>query len=109
MNVIYVGNRPFKTAVEAAQEVSRLSGEDAGVWQISRALLWNKGFVNGVPVFAKETPVAAAGMAAAEAAAAEAAGAASFGEETEPGRPPGRAPLLRIREAYAGGIPPRWR
>jgi hypothetical protein len=99
MMIIYVGSRPFKTAAEAAQEVSRLSGEDAGAWQISRALLWNKGFVNGVPVFAKEAPVVAAGMAAAEAAAAEA---------TATGRLR-RAPLLRIGEAYAGGIPPRWR
>jgi hypothetical protein len=95
MRAIYAGSRHFNTAAEAAQEVCRLSGEDAGAWQINRALLWNKGFVNGVPVFAKETE---------DAGAAEAAGDAA-----EPGKPPRRAPLIRIGEVYTGGIPPRWR
>jgi hypothetical protein len=95
MRVIYAGSRPFNTAAEAAQEVCRLSGEDAGVWQISHALLWNKGFVNGVPVFARETEDAVTAEAVEEAA--------------EPGKQPSRAPLIRIGKAYAGGIPPRWR
>jgi hypothetical protein len=95
MRVIYAGSRPFNTAAEAAQEVCRLSGEDAGVWQINRALLWNKGFVNGVPVFVRETEDAGTAEAVEEAA--------------EPDKPPRRAPLIRIGEVYIGGIPPRWR
>jgi hypothetical protein len=93
--MIYVGNRAFKTEHEAAQEVTRISGEDAGVWQISRALLWHKGLVNGVPVFAREREDPDNDGAA--------------GKEATPGKPPRRARLLRIEEVYAGGIPPRWR
>jgi hypothetical protein len=92
MKLIYAGRRPFKTAREAAREVARISGEDTEVWQITRALLWETGFVNGIPVFAREAPDPE-----------EAAG-----EEAEPEQPR-RARLLRIEEVYEGGIPPRWR
>ena len=89
MRMIYAGSRPFKTAIEAAREVARISGEDAEAWQIRRALLRKGGFVNGVPVFDRDMPDA---------------------EEDETEREqPRRARLLRIEEAYGGGIPPRWR
>jgi hypothetical protein len=91
MKIIYAGNRPFASASEAAREVERLSGEDASVWQISRALLWNKGFVNGIPVFSREI---------------EEPDAAEEAEGTAPSR---RSPLIRITDWYSGGIPPRWR
>jgi hypothetical protein len=96
VKIIYAGRRACKTVQEAAQEVARQSGDDCGVWQISRALLWNKGFVNGVPVFAKEIGEAGAG-------------AGNSGEEPRSRAAATREPLLRIEDAYTGGIPPRWR
>jgi hypothetical protein len=86
--IIYVGRRRCESLGEAALEASRLSGEDVGVWQISRALLWNKGSVNGIPVFERKTPE---------------------GGAAEEGKQRGRAPLVRMHDWYGGGIPPRWR
>jgi hypothetical protein len=95
MRVIYAGRRICETEREAAREVSRISGKETKLWQISRALLWKDGFVNGVPVFAGERKEPGK-----EEQGVEAAG---------PERQADRARLLRIGEWYAGGIPPRWR
>jgi hypothetical protein len=99
MKFIYAGSRPCKTASEAAREITRISGEDASVWQITHALLWGKGSVNGVPVCVREITEPALAEAILEAAAEHGA------PEDRPRR---RTPLMRM-EGYTGGIPPRWR
>jgi hypothetical protein len=95
MKFIYVGRTPFKTAREAVKEIIRLSGEDASIWQLSRALLTRRGRVNGIPVCKKTVDDPEVALAVEEAA--------------EQNRISGRrAPLLRMKD-YQGGIPPQWR
>jgi hypothetical protein len=56
MRLIYVDNRPFKTMLDAALEITRISGDNTELWQVACAVLYDKGFVNGVPVVCREAP-----------------------------------------------------
>ncbi|GHV93317.1 hypothetical protein AGMMS50268_38200 [Spirochaetia bacterium] len=95
MRLIYVQSKPYRTLQDAALAVTRISGEDASIWQIGRALLWKKGFVNGVAVkgvIINDSEAAAVPV--------------SDPDTAPPKQPTRRPPLLRIEKT--GGLPPKW-
>jgi hypothetical protein len=92
--LFYAAGRPFDSLREAAEEVTRISGENAELWKLRKILDGNKGFMNGVPVFQR-------------AAKAETVPNESRDEESAPQElRERRRPLMRTP---VWGIPPRWR
>jgi hypothetical protein len=97
MQLIYVQGKACHTMGEAAAEATRLSGEDAAIWQIGHALMWKKGYVNGIPVTSRiiDEPEAAA------------AGPPDADDGPAPEKPARRRPLLQIDKSKA--FAPKWR
>jgi hypothetical protein len=83
--VFYVDGRPFDSLRAAAEEVTRICGEDVELWRLRKIIEGNKGAVNGIPFIQKfaERP-----------------------EEEEEAREGKRPPLMRIP---VRGLPPQWR